>query len=326
MNRTYKKLFSSAKTLLMGAALCAAHNSALLASELQEQLVVTDAVVRLSDIFTDTGLSGETIILEAPAPGKKMPVSSYDLVKLAKKYELDWERPAYLKRIYVYREGTSFSLDELSAAIIDQARQHELEGDVEIKVFGRKTGLKLPLGYTVDDITLSDFELSEQRNRFSAVLQIPTGSSEKMEQRISGTIEEVRLVPMFSRVMAPGEIISKNDLEWKKYPIRRILRDTIVASSQLIGQTVRRAIPANKLLRENDITVPVMIAKGSIVSITYKSGRLLLTMQGRALENGGAGETIRLMNQKSKKTVFAKVINDGLVEIPPANSMKLASR
>lgn len=325
MVRRHKKLLLGVKTLVVGVALCAAHTSSLLATELQKQLVVTDAVVRLSDIFTDTGATSETIVMEAPAPGKKLPISSYDLVKLAKKFELNWERPAYLKRIYVYREGTSFSLNELASAIIEEARQLDLEGDVEVKVFGRKTGLKLPYGFTVEDIALTEFQLNEQRNRFSAILDIPTGSSQKLEQRISGTIEEVRLVPMFARVMAPGEIITERDLDWKKYPVRRLLRDSIVSSSQLIGQTVRRAIPATKLLRENDIAVPIMVAKGSIVSVTYKRGRLVLTMQGRALENGGAGETIRLMNQKSKKTVFAKVISDGHVEVTATNSLKLAS-
>ena len=147
MVRIHNKLLFGVKTMAMGVALCAAHTSGLLAAELQKQLVVTEAVVRLSDIFTDTGATSEAIVMEAPAPGKKLPISSYDLVKLAEKYELDWERPAYLKRIYVYREGTSFSLNELANAIIAEARQLDLEGDVEVKVFGRKNGLKTPLWF-----------------------------------------------------------------------------------------------------------------------------------------------------------------------------------
>jgi len=313
------------KALVMGAALGATLTGSLEAAELQKQLVVTDAVVRLSDIFTDTGIAGETVVMEAPAPGKKKPVSSYELVRLAEKHQLDWDRPAYLKRVYIHREGVDFSLIDMTDAILEQARQLDLEGDVEIKVFGRKVGLKLPHGYTIDDITLTEFQLSEQRNRFSAVLHIPTGTTEQIEQRISGTIEEVRLVPMFTRVIAPGEIITEADLEWKKFPIRRILRNAVVSSSQLIGQTVKRPLPAGKLVRKNEITMPVLVSKGSIVLMTYKRGRLVLTMQGRALEDGGAGETIRLMNQKSKQTVFAVVVGDDQVAVTASNLMKLAS-
>jgi len=326
MRRIQKIMQTSLTILALGTAITAVQGTKVEAAELQKQLTVTDAVVRLSDIFTDTGASGEAIVMEAPAPGKKKALSSYDLVKLAKKHKLEWERPAYLKRIYVRREGVDFALADMSDAILQQARLQDLDGEVEIRVFGRSTGLKLPFGYTTDDVTLSEFQLSEQRNRFSAILHIPTGTTESLEQRISGTIEEVRLVPMFTHVIAPGDVITEDDLTWKKYPIRRILRSAVVSSTQLVGQTVKRALPAGKLIRENDIAMPVLVAKGSIVLMTYKSGKLLLTMQGRALENGGAGETIRLMNQKSKKTVFATVVGDDHVEVAAANLVKLASR
>ncbi len=326
MHSFYKQIKLGTTALLVGAALTVAPSSGLQAADLQKQLVVTEPVVRLSDLFTDTGVAGEDIIMEAPAPGKKRAISNYELVRLANKYALEWDRPAFLKRVYIQREGTPFNLNELSGAILDLARQENLEGDVEIKVFGRKKGLFLPSDQTIEDIVFKEFELSPQRDRFSALLEIPTGTSEVFEQRISGNIEEVRLMPMFNRVIAPGEVITAADLEWKKFPVRRLIRGAVVSSSQLIGKTVKRPSPAGKILREADVSMPVMVSKGSIAFITYKSGRLTLTMQGRALEDGGSGDTIRLMNQKSKKTVYAKVVGENQVEITATGPMKLASR
>jgi len=326
MLRIPKIMHTCKKAFLLGTLFSTSLAITAEAADLQEKLVVTDAVVRLSDIFTDTGANGEQVIMEAPAPGKRKSISNYELVRIAEKHQVEWDRPAYLKRVYIHREGIPFDLNDMSETILQAARQQDLTGDVEIKVFGRKVGLYLPYGNSIDDIELTDFQLTGQRNRFSAVILIPTGTTETFEQRISGTIEEVRLIPMFNRVIASGEVITKADLEWKKFPVRRLTRNAVVASSQLIGQTVKRAISANKLILQNDIMTPVVVSKGSIVLMTYKRGRLSLTMQGRALENGGTGDTIRLMNQKSKKTVFGVVVGDDAVEIASKPMLKLASR
>jgi len=296
------------------------------AADLQENLIVADTVIRLADIFTDTGAQGEEIIMAAPAPGKKVQLSSYELVRIAEKFELDWQRPAYLKRIYFHRESTAFSLNDLKPIILAQTNEHGVTGDIEIKIFGRKNGLHMPVGYSLDDITVGSFSLSDQQNRYSAVLQIPTGTNEPSEIRISGTIDEVRLVPMFNRVIAPGEVIAKADIKWTKYPVKKINRNAITDITQLVGQTVKRALPAGKILNQNDIMMPVAIAKGSTVQMTYRAGALTLSMQGRALEDGGTGDTIRIMNPKSKKIVFAVVIRDGYAEVASLTPVTIASR
>lgn len=325
MLRIHKTARKSVTALFASTILLAAPCSAQ-AADLHERLVVTDNVVKLSDIFTDAGAAGEHVVMEAPAPGKKKALSSYELTQLAEKYELDWDRPAYLKRVYVHREGDAFSLKDLHSAILERARAEGIEGDLEIKVFGRKTGLYLPAGYTVEDIVIDNFNLTEQRDRFTATLQVPTGNNHPMELRISGALDEVRLVPMLNRVITPGEVISKADISWVKFPAKRIHRNAVLSSQRLVGLTVKRAQPANRLLRDNDFMVPVAVPKGSIVLITYQNGALTLSMQARALENGGTGDTIRLMNQKSKKTVFGVVRSPDHVEVVKTPTFTLASR
>jgi flagella basal body P-ring formation protein FlgA len=325
MPRMTKKIGKVSLSLIAASMLAALPQSFAEAAELREKLIVTEAVVKLADIFTDTGINGEEVVMEAPVPGKKRQISSYELARLAEKYDLDWQRPAYLKRVYIHRDGDSFSLNELKPAIVDKARIDGIEDDVEVRIYGRKTGLYLPSGYGVDDIEFQSFILNDRKDRFSAEILIPTGTSDNNVIRISGTIDAVRLIPMLNRIIAPGEVISEHDISWRKVPAKRIGHNTIVTSRHLIGQTVRRALPASKVIRANDIAAPIAIEKGSMVQMNYQSGRLLLSMQGRALEDGGIGDTIRLMNPKSKKTVFAKVHSKGFVTVARANHVKLAA-
>jgi len=326
MLRFRKSIQSSALALLTGLALVATPLSSADASDLQKSLKVTDAVIKLSDIFTDTGEHGETVVMEAPAPGKKLQLSGYELVRLAAKYELDWDRPAYLKRVYLFREGTPFILQDVKMLIAGKAQELGLPSSIAIKIFGRKNGLFLPADYSVQDIELGAFDLNSQQDRFTAKLLIPTGTNEPTEIRITGTIDEVRLIPMFNRVVTPGEVITKDDISWVEYPAKRINRNALLDGSQILGYTVRRALPAGKPLRQNDLKKPVAVKKGSILQMTYRAGNLTLSVQGRALEDGGIGETIRIMNPVSKKPVFAEIINAEQARIAVTTPIVLAAR
>ena len=57
------------------------------------------------------------------------------------------------------------------------------------------------------------------------------------------------------------------------------------------------------------------INKKAPVTILVKEGLMQLTAQGRALEDGQVGESIKVMNVYSNKTVYAVVVDENLVEV-----------
>ncbi len=322
----FKNTIQFAKNLLLGTALIASTSGATFASDLRENLSVESAVIRLSDIFTDTGANGETIVMASPAPGKRTPLSVYQLSKLAETHKLDWERPTYLKRVYIEREGIAFKTTDLHSLVLEQLRNAGVDNDINVKVHGRTRGLYLPTQATVDDIFFEDFEVNENITRFTAIMILPTGTEERSEMRISGSIEEVRMVPMLNTVVGPGEIITKEKIKWVRYPVRRINANTVQASTELIGNTVRRALQTGKALTQNDIRAPITIAKGTDVIMRIKTGALTLTAEGRAMEDGGIGDTIRVTNSKTHTSLSAKVIHAGLVEVQSNSTKLVASR
>ncbi|MFC3051228.1 flagellar basal body P-ring formation chaperone FlgA [Kordiimonas pumila] len=296
------------------------------AADLLENPVIEDSVVRLADIFSGTAEKGNEIVMQAPEPGKRLVVTSYELDRLAKAYELDWERPVYLKRIYLQREGEAFTLDDLEPIIKGLLQENGVHSDVEIKLYGRQSGHYLPVGYSVEDITWKSFTLSDRKDRFIAVIEVPTGDVIPNELRLTGSIQEVSLMPVLNRMITPGEIITKSDISWEKQPTRQINRNSIVSSQQLIGQTVSRALQVGSPLRTNDIATPVMIEKGAFVTMTFQQGALLLSVEGRALDDGGKGDIIRVMNSKSKQSLEAKVISPSTVEVQSSAFQQVATR
>lgn len=294
------------------------------AATLKQNPTVTGSMIRVGDLFDDTGESEDAVVMEAPAPGASDNVTAYELERIAKEHDIDWERPSYLKRVTVQREGVAFALADLKPMVLDAAQQQGLQVDVQVKLYGSKRGLFLPVDAGIFDIELEQFILSDKMDRFTATALIPTGNGTPKRLRLTGNLDEVRLVPTLNRVVAPGEIITKADISWENYPAKRLNRATVLDQTSMIGQTVRRALKPGTPLRENDLRVPVVIEKGSIVKMTITAGALTLTANGRALENGGTGDTIRVMNTKSKQSVEAEILRPGLVKVT-SNSLALAA-
>jgi len=296
------------------------------ASELRDKLSVDAQMITLEDIFTDTGEAGSTIIMEAPAPGSRKQINSFELNKIAERYDLEWERPPYLKRIYIEREGTHFAEVDLEPMIMDQIRDLGVDADLNLNLYGLKKGFYLPAGYGLETVEFESFSLSNRQDRFTAVLKTPVNENEMVSHKISGTLQEVRLVPVLNRLVTPGEIIESSDIVWKRHPARRINATAITDAKMLVGQTVKRALPAKKLLRKTDVEMPVMIEKGSSVTMTLRSGAMTLSLRGRALDDGGEGDVIRVMNTKSNRSLQALVIAPGKVEVQARPTIRVAAR
>ncbi|TNE66492.1 MAG: flagellar basal body P-ring formation protein FlgA [Alphaproteobacteria bacterium] len=295
------------------------------AATLKDRVVVDDTMVRLGDLFNDAGEHAGAVVMEAPAPGQSGHLTIYELDRIATQYGLDWQRPTFLRRIDIVRDGVPFSIDDLQQMVLDEAVAQGASTDVEIRLYGRKNGLYLPQGFGVADISFERFDLSDRKDRFTAVALIPTGTGQPVRLNLTGALEEMRLVPMFNRVVAPGEVVTKRDISWEKFPVRRINTRTVMDTTSLVGQTVKRAQQPGKPILDSDVAMPVVIAKGSMVTMTARMGPMVLTAAGRALEDGGQGEIIRVMNNKSKQMVDVRVVRAGQAEVVGSSSLTLAA-
>jgi flagella basal body P-ring formation protein FlgA len=59
----------------------------------------------------------------------------------------------------------------------------------------------------------------------------------------------------------------------------------------------------------------VLVARNSTVTIVLQTGYLRLTAQGKAIEDGAKGDTIRVTNLQSKKTIEAVVAGPDFVTV-----------
>ncbi len=83
------------------------------------------------------------------------------------------------------------------------------------------------------------------------------------------------------------------------------------------GLIARRRIPGNTTIRPymvGPVNPPVIVKRNRTVSIRIQKPGLLITAIGKAIEDGRAGEYIKVRNVDSQRIILAKVNKDGTVE------------
>jgi flagellar basal body P-ring formation protein FlgA len=81
------------------------------------------------------------------------------------------------------------------------------------------------------------------------------------------------------------------------------------------GMEARTILYQGRPIRPQDIGPPALIERNQIVSIVYKDGSLVIMTEGRALNRGGLGDRVRVLNLSSKMAVTGTVESSGKVKV-----------
>lgn len=110
--------------------------------------------------------------------------------------------------------------------------------------------------------------------------------------------------------------IAANNLTLRKVELSRLRSGYLTSPQEAVGKRLKRDIQKGAPLNHRLLLTPKMVKKGGHVIILAKNSALSIRMAGKALSNGTKGELIRIKNIKSGRIVQAKVISEGVVQIP----------
>ncbi len=128
-----------------------------------------------------------------------------------------------------------------------------------------------------------------------------------------------------ARDLARGSLITEDDFVYQAVPAMRAASNVIRSISDVTGKEARRALRAGELIRASDIKRPTLVAKGSTVTMVFEAPGMRLTATGRALTEGGQGQSITVLNPTSYRQVEATVIAAGTVRVGASNANPDAS-
>lgn len=84
---------------------------------------------------------------------------------------------------------------------------------------------------------------------------------------------------------------------------------------QAVGLEAKTTLYPGRPILATQIGPPALVERNQPVRMVFSNGPLLITTDGRALDRGGIGEAVRVMNLTSRQTVTGTVAADGSIKV-----------
>ena len=301
------------KELMFAAAMTACMTAqAFAAATPKAESIITHDQITLGDVFDGVTDDADHYLAPAPALGKTVTLGTYDLVRISNAFNLDWTPDGSGQHVVIRRASNEIDRFDVQAAL-EQKLKEEMKGrKFDMELSDHSIGFHVP---ETSDRTVNVEKLTYDatRNEFKAIISAAAAPDVKKE--VSGHYYPISQIPVLKTPLRPGDVISVNDIDYIDMRSTDLTSSMITEAANLIGQTPRRGIDAMKPVTSGDVRMPTIIKKGDLVTMVLENNILHLTAQGRALDNGAAGDAIRVMNSTSKQVVDAIVTGAQTVNI-----------
>ncbi|NUM53752.1 MAG: flagellar basal body P-ring formation protein FlgA [Candidatus Hydrogenedentes bacterium] len=112
-----------------------------------------------------------------------------------------------------------------------------------------------------------------------------------------------------------GKQIGATDLRFEKRALSQQKGDAIQDLDEIVGMIARDSMFMGETVSRRSLVPKQVIKRNQTVSVEAQAGGLVVRSRAKALDNGGAGDVVRLMNPDSKAEFQGRVRPDGTVEV-----------
>jgi flagella basal body P-ring formation protein FlgA len=124
---------------------------------------------------------------------------------------------------------------------------------------------------------------------------------------VTGRLSSYKKLPIARRNLSRGARIMKDDVIFEKRPWNFARKD-IPTEKELFGGKLKRMALSGGVIWLSNIEKEKAIERGQLVDLVVKKSDWEIRMKGVAQESGMVGDTVSVLNRKSKKVVMGKVI------------------
>jgi flagella basal body P-ring formation protein FlgA len=113
--------------------------------------------------------------------------------------------------------------------------------------------------------------------------------------------------------IARGEVIAESDLTYTTVDGAALMSGVPTKMDEVKGMQTRRMLSAGQPFRGDDLRKPIVITKGETVTMQFIVPGVELTAMGRAMSEGGIGDTVTIQNPASYRMISGVVVAPGTV-------------
>jgi flagellar basal body P-ring formation protein FlgA len=295
--------------------------SALAGPRIKPEATVSGETIRLGHLVEGLEQGADIPLFRAPAPGTRGTIRVERVILAAREMGITGIEMGDFRAVHINRPARTIARADMASAISKALAARGLSSDLDV-VLDDNHGPRMVDAARLDGIKIMSLNRDPVTGRFEAKLALADSEATEL-WTVTGAVLESREIAVLVNDVERGEAIKAKDLTLVRRPASQIGHDVIGSMNDLIGMVPRRALRAGEPLRSAEMAKPILVEKNQLVSVTYASKGLALTMRGRAQSNGTMGETIRIQNTQSKRIVEGVVSGQGQVIItspapPPA--------
>ena len=121
-------------------------------------------------------------------------------------------------------------------------------------------------------------------------------------------------IPVLNAKIKKGDIITKQMIASKPMQKGRLASTVIMNVEELVGLEALRPMRPNVPIYGNQLRMPPNVHRGDRVTVIFKSGSMVLKLDAKALEDGYAGESIKVTGA-SNNTIMATIQDGGVLTV-----------
>jgi flagella basal body P-ring formation protein FlgA len=124
-------------------------------------------------------------------------------------------------------------------------------------------------------------------------------------------------LPVPVATIYPGDAIDGGMLEERTFARARAGEGIVDSGAALVGMVARRTLLPGHPIPANAVDRVDIVTRGNPVQLVFRQAGLVITTYASPLQDGSAGDVIRLRNDDSGAIVMGVVEPDGTVSVGP---------
>lgn len=114
--------------------------------------------------------------------------------------------------------------------------------------------------------------------------------------------------------LARAVTVAEEMVELSYQEVTALRGEPVVTGAELFGKVTKRAITQGEVITQDVLEIPKMVVRNERVTIEVSLGGIYIQTMGKALQDGGLGDWISVVNSTSGITILAQVTGKGKVQ------------
>ncbi len=183
--------------------------------------------------------------------------------------------------------------------------------DVEISVGALDSRLRL----AACDSALDTFFATGSRAWGNTTVGVRCQGAHPWSIYVPVRVQVFKSILVSAHPLPRGKVLAETDMVIERRDLAALRGGYLVDTDDARGQVVRRPLGLGMPLSPDALEAPRLVERGERITIIARSGGLEVRMAGKALMHGALGDRIQVRNLSSKRTLEARVLASGTVQV-----------